>query len=35
MSSELGVGGPVEASVDPEPDKDSGTSLILASPNMY
>ena len=35
MSSELGVGGPEEVPVDPGPDEDSGTSLILASPNVY
>ena len=35
MSSELGVGGPEEVLVDPDPGKDSGTSLILASPNVY
>ena len=35
MSSELGVGGPEEVPVDPGPDEDSGTSLTLASPNVY
>ena len=35
MPSELGVGGLVEVPVNPDPGEDSGTSLILASPNVY